>query len=200
MPLSEISLDPFSAFDRLDALRAEPPRDSSRYELARRRADEVFAEFTASDEHAALDEGARWTTLVLRTAYVHHGVTLDELTPDVLHETAGRFVGQNDMSSLAHWTEVVHEELVAFFRFLERKGFANAAGNIRMLEDVVLPEMDRQMKEACEAAAEAAAIPMSGGLSILSFAFAPARTIDAPDDRARRARRKAQRAARRKNR
>ena len=41
----------------------------------------------------------------------------------------------------------MHPELVAFCRFLARKGVERAGACIRMLEDEVLPEMDRRMRK-----------------------------------------------------
>ena len=196
MPQSiyELSLDVLGAYDRLDALAAEPPRDPSRYDLARRRAAEVFDAFEASPEMATLDEGARWTQLFLRTAYVQHAVTIDELTPEVVLDVASRFVGPNDMSSLAHWTEVMHPELVAFFCFLCRKGFRHAPGCVQVLEEIVLPEMDARMKAASYASADAAHIVMPGSGVFQRHGTGTLSPVN------RRARRKAQRAARRRNR
>ncbi len=194
MPRYELSLDIFGAHDHFDALLAERPKDPARYELARRRATEVFQEFARSPEMATIDDGARWTPLFLRTAYVDHAVTVDQLTPDVVRAVASRCVVTNDMSSLAHWTEVMHPELVAFFTFLRRKGFANANACIQMLEETVLPEMDAHMKAASHAFADGARIvfPASG-----VFRRHGTGGISAVD---RRTRRKAQRAARRKSR
>lgn len=192
--IHELSLDVFGAYDRLDALAAERPQDLSRYDLARRRATELFEAFETSPEMATLDEGARWTQMFLRTAYVQHAVTVDELTPEVVRDVAARFVGPNDMSSLAHWTEVMHPELVAFFCFLCRKGFRHAPGCVQVLEEIVLPEMDAKMKGASYDFADAARIVPPGSGVFQRHGTGALSAVN------RRARRKAQRAARRKNR
>ncbi len=193
MPHYALTFDPTRALDHLDSLHTARPKDPSRYDVARRRAEALFAEFETSDDHASLDEGARWTPLFLRTAYVDHGVTVDELTPDVLRQVALRFVLPGDSTSLAHWIAVVHEELVAFLRFLERKGIGHAAACARELEDVVLPEMHERMTDACDAAVDAAPLLPPGS-------FMSRRHVAGTTPADRRARRKAQRAARKANR
>src|SRR5690349_8037499 len=94
------SFDLLAVYPHLAVLLRERPRDASRYELARARATEVFKEFVKSPEHAVLDDGTRWSTLVMRAAYVRHGVTIDELDSGALREVAGRFVLPNDAESL----------------------------------------------------------------------------------------------------
>jgi hypothetical protein len=153
MTLHRISPDPFAVYPHLEMLKMEPPKDGSRYDLARRRAAEVFDDFVESPEAAALSGGG-WCTLVMRVAYVHHSVTIDELTPDVLRSVAARIVLPDEIPSLSHWVAVVHDELVAFFRFLDRKGHPNAAANLRLLEDELLPTYDARLKELCHAATE----------------------------------------------
>lgn len=153
MTLHRVSLDPFAVHPHLEMLKREPPKDWSRYDLARRRGTEVFEEFAESPEAAALDGGG-WCTLVMRVAYVHHGVTIDGLTPDVLREVAARIVLPNEISSLSHWVAVMHDELAAFFRFLARKRSPHAEANLRVLEDELLPRFDARLKELCHAATE----------------------------------------------
>lgn len=191
-----------AVYPHLAQLKSEPPKDPSRYSLARTRANEVFAEFTRSAEYAALDDGARWSTLVMRSANVRHGVTIDELNADVLRDVAAQFVAPNDVGSLSHWVAVVHEELVAFFRFLARKGFAHAAANISLLEDEVLPAVDARFKEACAADVTITPLDQSALDALLASGMftRPQSTPLRPIDPSRRARRRAQRNARRKNR
>jgi hypothetical protein len=143
-----LSLDPFAAFHHLESLRKERPKDMSRYEFAQRRAEGTFAEFEQSEEARALEDGTRWTPLLLKTAYVHHGVVVDELTADILRAVAARFIVPNDISTLAHWIAVMHDELVAFFRFLDRKGFVHAANCICALENDILPRHNTMLKVA----------------------------------------------------
>jgi hypothetical protein len=209
--ISHASPDPTSFYPHLAALETEPPKDPSRYELAQQRASEVFEKFRGSKEEAALGDGARWSPLFLRTAYVHHGVTIDELDANVVRDVAQRFVRSTNIASLAHWTAVVHDELVAFFRFLLRTGFEHAAENLRVLEGEILPHVEAHFRRACTYGAEDLTIrPLGNGLTELIIPKAafgpftsstPLRTPSPPPfDPQRRRQRKAQRAARRKNR
>ena len=122
--------------------------DTSRWEIAQRRANEVLERFATSDEASALEDVSRWGPTFLRTAYIHHGVTIDELTPDVFREVAASFVIPNEMTSVVHWVAVIHDELLALLRFLEREGFAHARGNIDVLEHEILPAHTALLDEA----------------------------------------------------
>mgnify|MGYP001038461872 CR=1 FL=1 len=206
MTFHRISSDPFAVHPHLAMLKREPPKDWSRYDFARRRAAEVFEEFVGSPEAASLDGGG-WCTLVMRVAYVHHGATIDELTPDVLRSVAARIVLPNEISSLSHWLAVMHDELVAFFRFLDRKGNPHAAANLRVLEDELHPMLDARLKELCVAATEEMPLSALGevlaasGASSASGIFPIARGAGSATPLApRRVRRAAEREARRKSR
>ena len=148
MALHRISIDIFSGLRHLHTVSRDAPKSRSGFEAARRRAEDIVCAFELSREAATLPDGQRWTSLILRTAYVHHGVTVDDLSREILCAVAARCVVPNDPSSLAHWIEVIHDELVAFFRFLDRKGFAHAARCICALENEIRPRYDALLKDA----------------------------------------------------
>lgn len=147
---SVISPNPRVALQHLDSLWDQVPKDMRRFKLAKVRAKRILTKFYKSKEFRPHAQGESYTALFLHLVFAHHAATADELTPDIVRDVASRFVLQDDAFSFAYWTTVVHEELVAFFRMLERRGERFAKVCLSTLLDEIYPAYDARHTELCE--------------------------------------------------
>jgi hypothetical protein len=137
MPLNVINFDLDAPIRHLEAIAPNWPSSIDRFErTARARAREIFAQFCRSPEAKGLYTEPRWPILVMRTACTDHHLTIDDLTAEIFEKVTRVFFPTENIAAYAHWTGVVQDELVAFFRFLERQGFKHAAACLQVLERI----------------------------------------------------------------
>lgn len=163
--------NPRNTLQHLDSLWNDVPKDVRRFKLAKLRARRIIAKFYKSNEFRPYAQGETYTALFLQLVFVHHAATVDELTPDIVRDVASRFVLPDDAFSFAYWTTIIHEELVAFFRMLERRGEPFAKACLSTLEDEIHPAYEAKHLELNEACATP--LPETALLTMLSSMKAP---------------------------
>ncbi|AKU93913.1 hypothetical protein AKJ09_00577 [Labilithrix luteola] len=143
---------PWLAHDYIASLWNDVPKDTRRERLVRLRGNKILAKFYKSKEYRAITPGPGYASVFVYLAYAHHAVTVDELTPEVVRDVAARFVSADDSSTVTYWVDVIYDELMAFFRMLERRGERFAPACIEVLEKELLPKYEAMYQEICEAA------------------------------------------------
>ena len=175
MSYSIVSFDLDAQFRHFETVRPNwPPSRDPFVESARARARAMFEAFAASPEASALEDEPQWPIVVMREAALHHGMSIDTMTPEAFQAVSEFFVTSDTCAAYAHWCEVVQGELEAFFRFLAGEGFEHAEGCL-----AVLARLEPVRKRRFERLVDATITPISEEQA-RRFAMAPSCSAPSP--------------------